>query len=200
MKISPEFLISLSRKYADGYFHQDELSPCLQRTDWTKRVTGLIGSFGLDTGRNVMHTPHGLEYETTRYEPNTGYESGEWLYDLIWTHPHEFWISLAMESEWETAMRNVDDGWQRLWWDFSKLLPLKAEAKVLIYRAGNTEVVDRYTKDIVDEVSSFRGNEGLYLCIAHVVPKLGSAHTTSILSTVLDSSGETVHYSRVDLN
>ena len=184
----------LVRTYATTYFEMDRQSPLSEQEQarplWTGRVHELIGNYGLKLGYYVGHKKQPV---SAVYSGNPKYRTQEWLFDLIWENDDPFWIPLAMESEWESARTDLDDGWSRLYHDLFKLLAANTDVKVMAFRTSSVKDAESYRKGIQEDVSGTRKCGSQYISIAHIVTALESAHTTAILVSVNNEDGEVVH-------
>jgi len=88
---------------------------------WTKLIFQLVADFG-----------HSLNFDICASRKDVGYDGG-WLYDLIWykndTSKFLHSVPLILECEWHTS-------YERIKYDFEKLLICKAELKIMIFQSS----------------------------------------------------------------
>jgi hypothetical protein len=117
---------------------------------WTRELMERISELGRERGYWV-HT-----------SGRAGRGLGGWLFDLAWIDSQDGWVHglpLALESEW--ANRGASD-------DFQKLLVCRAEHRVMVLVAGNSETPEAAIGRLLDEIANCRcvmyGDRFLFAC------------------------------------
>lgn len=98
---------------------------------WTKAVFKSIADLGVALGYKICTSSSDGEHD------------GGWLYDLIWyqTDANGLLTSmpLALESEWHKK-------YERIKYDFEKLLVCRAKYKIMVFQATGETIQDYITK------------------------------------------------------
>ncbi len=125
----------------------------LSRPFFTRRVKEVLGNLGDDLGFEVAC--HKSDYSRA--------EQGEWLYDMTWYVLDKTQGGVLMrnpmilESEWEIAER--DD-------DFQKLVQARADVRVWVFTAANSQEIQTHLARCRDQAQSFAGRQSgdRYVC------------------------------------
>jgi len=130
------------RELLERVVREDNDAGGLATGEWTKRIKLEFSKLGHEKGFSVSAS----ECE--------GVETGEWLFDLIWCDgERDPWVFLempmAMECEWSL---NDDE----IWWDFEKLLVVRAKYRVFIFNKKSNNEVKRLMDDFRNRIVKFR--------------------------------------------
>jgi len=120
--------------------------------EWTVAVKRTLGALGRERG-----------WEVCASDPRKRFES-EWLFDLIWyAYNHDSHlqkIPLILEMEWNLSFDEIK-------WDFEKLMTGRADHRVLIFHAANSEAFENCCGKLIRGVTAFeysqRGDRYLFV-------------------------------------
>jgi hypothetical protein len=108
---------------------------------WTKAVFKSLADLGVTLKYQICSSSSDGEFD------------GGWLYDLIWyendTNGQLKSVPLILESEWHKA-------YDRIKYDFEKLLVGRARYKVIIFQASGKRMLE-YFKMMKSGIKAFRG-------------------------------------------
>jgi hypothetical protein len=111
---------------------------------WTKAVFKSLSELGESLGYDICSSSSAGEYDAG------------WLYDLIWyendAHGQLKDVSLILESEWHLR-------YDRIKYDFEKLLVGRAKFKVMIFQASEEKMVE-YFGMMKKGIKAFEGSSG----------------------------------------
>ncbi len=110
---------------------------------WTRAIKNAIGDVGKKRG-NVVYASECKFWK-----------NGEWMCDLVWSKEsekkdHIFRLTLALESEWDP---------KDILWDFSKLMVIRADLRVMIFWGRTPEKANQNLNAMLDQVRKYKGNE-----------------------------------------
>ena len=111
---------------------------------WTKSIFKALSVLGVELGYSICSSSHDGEYD------------GGWLYDLIWYQNDEagqlITLPLILESEWHRS-------YERIKFDFEKLLAGRAKYKVMIFQASGDKKRE-YLDKLELGIKAFQGGGG----------------------------------------
>ncbi len=119
---------------------------------WTRFIMNLLSKLGQEKGYYVCATK----------ADQANRNRGEWLYDMTWikydgTHPID--VGLVLECEWNTGPEEADRKFDKIEYDFQKLLLTRAELRCLICWPSTRQNAIDTIQSLIDQVQQFQKSE-----------------------------------------
>ena len=131
-------------KVLDEFLVDREILNYPNDKEWTRQIKMRIGKLGEDLSNKVAIGGFGDDFER------------EWLYDIVWYREDDqsrlLGLHLIVESEWDKNYKGIK-------YDFEKLLVGKADLRMMICQARESEI-EVLLKKFVEAINTHLGIPG----------------------------------------
>jgi hypothetical protein len=112
---------------------------------WTKAINDILYQLANSNGRSY--------YQASKFHKKKGADNSEWLYDYLWFTNNDKDtlknVQLIAESEWRNRnLKERDDYFYNIRYDFEKLLVSRVQFKLMIFEAGNSNEIKLFIEQL----------------------------------------------------